>query len=147
VINPNTAPCDEGVIRSTRAAADCTARQKSWVLWATILASATANIDESVVNVALPAIEKDLAASVEVIQWLVNAYTLCLSALLLVGGAAADRYGRRKIFISGLVVFAAASLWCGFSASVAQLITARAVQGLGAALLVPCAAGADRRLI
>jgi MFS family permease len=91
VLNPNAAPCDEGVIRSTRAAADCTARQKSWVLLATILASATANIDESVVNVALPVIEKDLAASVEVIQWLVNAYTLCLSALLLVGGAAADR--------------------------------------------------------
>ena len=139
MINPNAAPCDEGVIRSTRAAADCTARQKSWVLLATILASATANIDESVVNVALPAIEKDLAASVEVIQWLVNAYTLCLSALLLVGGAAADRYGRRKIFITGLAVFAAASLWCGLSPGVAQLVAARAVQGLGAALLVPCA--------
>jgi EmrB/QacA subfamily drug resistance transporter len=105
---------------------------------ATILASATANIDESVVNVALPVIEKDLAASVEVIQWLVNAYTLCLSALLLVGGAAADRYGRRKIFIIGLAVFAAASLWCGLSPSIAQLIAARAVQGVGAALLVPC---------
>jgi EmrB/QacA subfamily drug resistance transporter len=138
VINPNAAPCDEGVIRSTRAAADCTARHKSWVLLATILASATANIDESVVNVALPVIEKDLAASVEVIQWLVNAYTLCLSALLLVGGAAADRYGRRKIFIIGLAVFAAASLWCGLSPSIAQLIAARAVQGVGAALLVPC---------
>jgi EmrB/QacA subfamily drug resistance transporter len=138
VLNPNAAPCDEGVIRSTRAAADCTARQKSWVLLATILASATANIDESVVNVALPVIEKDLAASVEVIQWLVNAYTLCLSALLLVGGAAADRYGRRKIFIIGLAVFAAASLWCGLSPSIAQLIAARAVQGVGAALLVPC---------
>jgi EmrB/QacA subfamily drug resistance transporter len=139
VINPNAAPCDEGVIRSTRAAADCTTWQKSWVLLATILASATANIDESVVNVALPAIEKDLAASMEVIQWLVNAYMLCLSALLLVGGAAADRYGRRKIFITGLAVFAAASLWCGLSPGVAQLIAARAVQGLGAALLVPCA--------
>ncbi|MGA3140730.1 MAG: MFS transporter, partial [Xanthobacteraceae bacterium] len=102
------------------------------------MASATANIDESVVNVALPVIEKDLAASVEVIQWLVNAYTLCLSALLLVGGAAADRYGRRKIFIIGLAVFAAASLWCGVSPSIAQLIAARAVQGVGAALLVPC---------
>jgi EmrB/QacA subfamily drug resistance transporter len=139
VINPNAAPCDEGVIRSTRPTAGCTAGQKRWVLLSTILASAIADIDESVVNVALPAIEKDLAASVEVIQWLVNAYTLCLSALLLVGGAAADRYGRRKIFICGLAVFAAASLWCGLSPGVAQLITARAVQGLGAALLVPCA--------
>jgi EmrB/QacA subfamily drug resistance transporter len=138
MINPKAAPCDEGVIRSTHTTTDRTAAQKQWVLLATILASSIANIDESVVNVALPAIEKDLAASVEVIQWLVNAYTLCLSALLLVGGAAADRYGRRKIFISGLTVFAAASLWCGFSPSVAQLITARAVQGLGAALLIPC---------
>ena len=138
MIDPRTAPCDEGVIRSTRATADCTASQKRWVLVATILASTIANIDRSVVNVALPALEKELAASIEVVQWLVNAYTLCLSALLLVGGAAADRYGRRKIFISGLAVFAAASLWCGFSPDVAQLIAARAVQGLGAALLIPC---------
>jgi len=138
VIDPRTAPCDEGVIRSTSIAANYATRQKRWVLVATILASTIANIDRSVVNVALPALEKDLAASVEVTQWLVNAYTLCLSALLLVGGTAADRYGRRKIFISGLAVFAAASLWCGFSPGVAQLIAARAAQGLGAALLIPC---------
>jgi EmrB/QacA subfamily drug resistance transporter len=138
VINPGAGPCDEGAIRSTRATADRAARQKPWVLLAAILASTVANVDRSVVNVALPAVEKDLAASVEVMQWLVNAYTLCLSALLLVGGAAADRYGRRKIFISGLAVFAAASLWCGFSPNVAQLVTARAAQGLGAALLIPC---------
>ena len=137
-INPSDAPCDEGVIRSAHATAGCTAEQKRWVLVATILASTIANIDRPVVNVALPALEKDLAAPVEVIQWLVNAYTLCLSALLLVGGTAADRYGRRKIFISGLAVFAAASLWCGLSPDVAQLIAARAVQGLGAALLIPC---------
>ena len=138
MIDPRTAPCDEGVIRSTSIAANYATRQKRWVLVATILASTIANIDRSVVNVALPALEKDLAASVEVTQWLVNAYTLCLSALLLVGGTAADRYGRRKIFISGLAVFAAASLWCGFSPGVVQLIAARAAQGLGAALLIPC---------
>ena len=138
MINLKAAPCDEGIIRSARATANCPARQKPWVLLATILASSIANIDGSVVNVALPAVEKDLAASVEVIEWLVNAYTLCLSALMLVGGAAADRYGRRKIFISGLAIFAVASLWCGFAPSVAQLITARAAQGLGAALFIPC---------
>jgi EmrB/QacA subfamily drug resistance transporter len=137
-INPRAAPCDEGIIRAIRTTAGSTAQQKRWVLVVTILASTIANIDRSVVNVALPALEKDLAASVEVIQWLVNAYTLCLSALLLVGGAAADSYGRRKIFISGLAIFAAASLWCGFSPDVAQLIAARAAQGLGAALLIPC---------
>jgi EmrB/QacA subfamily drug resistance transporter len=137
-INPRAEPCDEGVIRSTRVAGDCTAAQKRWVLVASILASTTAGIDRSVVNVALPALEKDLRAPIEVVQWLVNAYTLCLCALLLVGGAAADHYGRRKIFIIGLAVFAAASLWCGFSPDVAQLIAARAAQGLGAALLIPC---------
>ena len=137
-INPRAAPCDEGIIRATHTTPGATAGQKRWVLVVTILSSTIANIDRSVVNVALPAIEKDLAASVEVIQWLVNAYTLCLSALLLVGGAAADSYGRRKIFITGLAIFSAASLWCGFSPDVAQLIAARAIQGLGAALLIPC---------
>jgi EmrB/QacA subfamily drug resistance transporter len=138
VINPRAGPCDEATIRSTRTTTRCSAGEKPWVLSAAILASTIANIDRSVVNVALPAIEKGLATSVEVIQWLVNAYTLCLSALLLVGGAAADRYGRRKVFICGLIIFAAASLWCGLSPSVAQLITARATQGLGAAFLIPC---------
>jgi MFS family permease len=71
------------------------------------------------------------------IQWIVNAYTLCLSALLLVGGAAGDQFGRRRLFVIGLAIFAAASLWCGLSPDIKQLIAARAVQGLGAALLVP----------
>jgi EmrB/QacA subfamily drug resistance transporter len=108
------------------------------VLLATILASSIAYIDESVVNVALPTIETDLAASVVVMQWLVNAYTLCLSALVLVGGAAGDRFGRRRVFIAGTAVFAAASLWCGLSPGITQLILARAIQGVGAALLIPC---------
>jgi EmrB/QacA subfamily drug resistance transporter len=138
VINPKPAPCDEGAIRSIPAASNCAASEKPWVLLATILASSIAYIDESVVNIALPAIERDLATSVVVMQWLVNAYTLCLSALLLIGGAAADQFGRRRIFVVGVSIFAAASLWCGFSQSIVQLIMARAMQGLGAALLIPC---------
>jgi MFS family permease len=75
-----------------------------------VLASSITYIDESVVNIAQPAIEGNLATSVAVIQWLVNAYTLCLSALLLTGGAAADQFGRRKMFVIGIVLFAVASL-------------------------------------
>jgi len=138
VINPKSAPCDEAAIRSIPLAANCIASQKSWVLLATILASSITYIDESVVNIALPAIESNLAASVAVIQWLVNAYTLCLSALLLTGGATADRFGRRKMLIIGIILFAAASLWCGFAPNTAQLILARAMQGVGAAVLIPC---------
>ena len=130
-------PCEEGTIQSTRAVQDCAASAKPWVLLATILASSIANIDESIVNVALPAIETDLATSVIVVQWLINAYTLTLSSLLLVGGAAGDRFGRRRSFIIGISIFAAASLWCGISPNVTQLISARAVQGVGAALLIP----------
>jgi EmrB/QacA subfamily drug resistance transporter len=137
VANPRGTPCAEGAIRSARADSVCAATAKPWVLTATILASSIAYIDESVVNVALPAIETDLAATVAVIQWIVNAYTLCLSALLLVGGAAGDQFGRRRLFVVGLAAFAAASLWCGLSPDIKQLIFARAIQGLGAALLVP----------
>lgn len=139
MITAKATPCDEGAIRATAAAGTCAPSAKPWVLVSTILASAIAYIDKSVVNIALPAIEKDLAASVAVIQWLVNAYTLCLAALLLIGGAAADRFGRRKMFIIGVSVFAAASLACGLSPNVGILISARAIQGVGAALLVPCA--------
>ena len=138
MINPKAAPCDEATIRSIPLAANCIASQKRWVLLATVLASSITYIDESVVNIAQPAIEGNLATSVAVIQWLVNAYTLCLSALLLTGGAAADQFGRRKMFVIGIVLFAVASLWCGFAPSVVQLILARAMQGFGAAILIPC---------
>ncbi len=138
MINPKAAPCDEGAIRSIAAAGNCLPNAKPWVLTAAILASTIAYIDESVVNVALPTIEKDLAASAIIAQWLVNAYTLCLAALLLIGGAAADRFGRRKMFIVGISIFAAASLCCGLAPNAAILIVGRAVQGLGAALLIPC---------
>lgn len=138
MINPRARPCDEHLIRSARGAADCEAHQKRWVLVATILASVISYVDESVVNIALPAITKDLATSVAVVQWVINAYTLCLAAFILVGGAAGDQFGRRRIFIAGITVFAVASVWCGFAQDVAQLIIARAIQGLGAALLIPC---------
>jgi EmrB/QacA subfamily drug resistance transporter len=136
--SPAPRPCDEAAIQSIRPSRDRASSTKSWVLLATILASGIANIDESIVNVALPAIETDLATSVVVIQWLVNAYTLCLSAFLLTGGAAGDLFGRRRIFLVGIAIFAAASLWCGLSPTITQLILARAVEGTGAALLIPC---------
>ena len=113
-------------------------RQRRWVLVATILASVIAYIDESVVNVALPAIARDLAAPVTTIQWVINAYILCLSAFILTGGATGDQFGRRRVFVIGIAIFAIASLGCGFASSVGLLIGARAIQGIGAALLIPC---------
>jgi EmrB/QacA subfamily drug resistance transporter len=108
-----------------------------WVLAATILASSMAFIDGTVVNVALPFLQTSLHATAIGIQWVVEAYSLLLSALLLVGGSLGDRYGRRWIFNIGVVVFALASAACGFAANIEQLIAARAVQGIGGALLVP----------
>src|SRR6185503_2203599 len=136
--NPKARPCDEAVIRATGALPGCPQRNKTWVLVVTILASTISYIDESVVNVALPTIEADLTTSAAVVQWLVNAYMLSLTALVLLGGAAGDQFGRRKIFVAGTALFATASLWCGLSGDIAQLILARAAQGAGAALLIPC---------
>ena len=132
-----TRPCEAEAIRAARGAT-CTVRQQRWVLAATILASTIAYVDESVVNIALPAVGRDLSASPAALQWVINAYTLCLAAFLLVGGAAGDRLGRRRVFIAGVALFGAASLACGLSHEIAQLIAARAVQGAGAALLIPC---------
>jgi EmrB/QacA subfamily drug resistance transporter len=131
-------PSPAAIVHATRGAVDCSVIQKRWVLAATILASTIAYIDESVVNVALPAIGRDLAAPPAVLQWVINAYTLCLAAFLLVGGAAGDRLGRRRVFIAGIVLFGVASLACGLAHTVTLLIAARAVQGAGAALLIPC---------
>jgi MFS family permease len=103
-------PCEEATIRSTGVAGTGALTVKPWVLVATILASSMAYIDESVVNVALPAIETDLAVSVVVIQGPANAYTPRLSAFLLTGGSAGELFGRRPIFVGGIVIFAAASL-------------------------------------
>lgn len=108
-----------------------------WVLAATILASSMAFIDGTVVNVALPFLQTNLNATAIGIQWVVEAYSLFLSALLLVGGSLGDLYGRRLIFNIGVVIFAIASAGCGLAANIEQLIIARSVQGIGGALLVP----------
>lgn len=111
--------------------------QRPWILAATILASAMAFIDGSVVTLALPLIRTDLNASLAQLLWVLNAYTLLLGALLIAGGGAGDRLGRRRIFNWGVWLFALASLACALATSPAWLIGARVVQGLGAALLVP----------
>lgn len=118
-------------------AVHCAPDAAPWILAATILASSMAFIDGTVANVALPALQKEFDATLVDAQWVIEAYALFLAALLLVGGAAGDRFGRRKIFLCGVVLFAAASAWCGYAGSMRELIVARAVQGLGAALLVP----------
>jgi len=94
-------------------------------------------IDGTVVNVALPALQANLNATIVDVQWVIEAYSLLLAALLLVGGSLGDHYGRRRIFLIGTALFALASAWCGLAPNTAQLISARAAQGLGAALLVP----------
>ncbi|SRR6266498_859159 len=131
------APCDEGVILARASVSPCTKTQGRWVLAATILASSMAFIDGTVVNVALPFLQKNLNATVIGVQWVVEAYSLFLSALLLVGGSLGDRYGRKLIFAIGISIFALASAWCGLATSIAQLIVARSIQGVGGALLVP----------
>jgi EmrB/QacA subfamily drug resistance transporter len=130
-------PCDDGVIRSGLVVRPVPKSSGRWVLAATILGSSLAFIDGTVVNVALPALQKDLQATVVGVQWVIEAYSLFLAALLLVGGSLGDRYGRRRIFVAGVVIFAAASAGCGFASGIGQLVAARAVQGIGAALLVP----------
>src|SRR3989440_2553070 len=130
-------PCDEGVIRSAPQAAPCSPHVGTWVLVATILGSSMAFIDGSVVNVALPVIQRDLNATTSDVQWIVEAYSLFLAALILVGGSLGDHFGRRRIFAIGIAIFTLSSIWCGLSPNVLQLILARAVQGIGGALLVP----------
>jgi EmrB/QacA subfamily drug resistance transporter len=94
-------------------------------------------IDGTVVNVALPALQSNLNATVVDVQWVVEAYALFLAALLLAGGSLGDHFGRRRIYTIGVILFALASIWCGLAANINQLIIARAVQGIGGALLVP----------
>ena len=130
-------PCDQAVIRAGATAVPCAKSSAPWILAATILGSSMAFIDGTVVNVALPALQWSLKATVVDVQWVVEAYSLLLASFLLVGGSLGDHYGRRRIFIVGVVLFSVASLWCGFATSIGQLILARAVQGAGGALLVP----------
>ncbi|HEY2679439.1 MAG TPA: DHA2 family efflux MFS transporter permease subunit [Steroidobacteraceae bacterium] len=112
------------------------AHQK-WVLICTILASSLSFVDGSVVNVALPAIAKDLNADAGALQWVVNSYLLPLSALLLLGGAAGDHFGRRRLLISGTTLFGLASLLCALAPGLSILLAGRFIQGVGAALLLP----------
>jgi EmrB/QacA subfamily drug resistance transporter len=134
-------PCDEGVIRGAPCAPAGTARPAAptgrWVLAAAILGSSMAFVDGTAVNVALPALQRDLGASATGVQWVVEAYALLLAGLLLAGGAAGDRFGRRKVFALGVAGFALASAACGLAGSLPALVAARAVQGAAAALLVP----------
>ena len=118
-------------------AAPCAAASRPWVLAATILASAMAFIDGSVVTIALPVLQRELGTGLAALQWVVNGYTLCLGALILVGGAAGDRFGRRRLFLIGTGGFALASLGCALAPGLGWLIAARVAQGIGAALMVP----------
>ncbi|MFI1864331.1 MFS transporter [Streptomyces jumonjinensis] len=108
-----------------------------WVVFTTVLGSGMAMLDSTVVNVALPRIGKDLNADLAVLQWTVNAYMLSLAGLILLGGSLGDRYGRRKVFVVGVVWFAVGSLLCGIAPSGETLVLARAFQGIGGALLTP----------
>lgn len=108
-----------------------------WILSATVLGSGLALLDSTVVNVALPFLGRELHAAMDGLQWTVNAYTLTLAGLILLGGSLGDRYGRRKIFLIGTVWFAVASALCGLSPNIEFLVGARALQGIGGALLTP----------
>ncbi len=130
-------PCFEAQIAETPLDRPCRADRSNWILLATILGSAMAFIDGTVVNVALPVLQTDLGATVAQVQWVVEAYTLLLAALILAGGALGDQFGRRKVYSIGVAVFAASSVWCGLAPNIDQLILARGVQGVGGALLVP----------
>jgi EmrB/QacA subfamily drug resistance transporter len=130
-------PCDEAVIKSKSAEAPCAKSAGPWILAATILGSSMVFIDGTVVNVALPALQTNFNATVVDVQWVVEAYALFLAALLLAGGSLGDHFGRKRIYSIGVVLFALASIWCGLAPNINQLIIARAVQGVGGALLVP----------
>ncbi len=130
-------PCDEAVIRSANDGAPCTAQAGRWILAATILGSSMAFIDSTVVNVALPALQANLHATVVGVQWVVESYGLLLGALILVGGSLGDLFGRRSMFLIGVGIFAVASIACGLAQNIQQLVIARSIQGVGAAFLVP----------
>jgi EmrB/QacA subfamily drug resistance transporter len=130
-------PRDEVVLQSTNSVVPRGEQGKTWVLAATILGSSMAFIDGTVVNVALPALQASFHATVVDLQWVVESYGVFLAALILVGGSFGDRFGRRLIFVAGVLIFAVASGACGVASNIHQLIIARSIQGVGAALLVP----------
>ena len=131
-------PCDAGIIEATPALDTASSQRRQWLtLVATIIGSSMALLDSSVVNIALPAIQQALRADSATTQWIVTAYLLLLSAFVLIGGSAADLYGRRATFVVGVAVFTTASIACAFSPNITVLVVSRAAQGLGAALLMP----------
>src|SRR5438105_14451609 len=113
------------------------ASSSRWTLTATILGSSMTFIDATVINVALPALQSDLHATITDVQWVIEAYALFLGALILVGGSMGDQVGRKRVFLLGVAFFTAASVLCGIAASPRARIVGRALQGLGAAFLVP----------
>ena len=129
-------PCDEALILANPCA-EPSPRNGAWVIAATILGSSMAFIDGTVVNVALPALQSALGATLSEVQWVVEAYALLLAALLLTGGALGDLYGRRKVFATGVGLFSLASVLCGLAPDIRHLIIARGLQGIGGALLIP----------
>jgi len=129
-------PCDEAAILAYRCARP-NPRNGPWILATAILGSSMAFIDGTVVNVALPALQSDLHATIAEVQWVVESYALFLAALLLIGGSLGDLYGRRNILAAGAALFSAASIWCGLAPDISQLIIARGLQGVGGAMLVP----------
>jgi len=128
---------ESGVPTSRRPPYASPATDPRWSLAVAILGSSMAFIDGTVVNVALPVMQRDLGIDADLVQWIVEAYSLLLASLVLVGGALGDRLGRRRVFVAGAVLFAIASAGCGASPNAIALIVARAIQGVGAALLVP----------
>lgn len=130
-------PCDKGVIMHGAVTATCSAPSRRWTLVAAVLGSSLAFIDGTVVNVALPSIQRQMGATVSDAQWIMESYALFLASFLLVGGVLGDRFGRRRIFMFGIGLFTLASIGCSLSSTVGPLIIARAIQGIGAALLVP----------
>jgi len=138
-------PCDEAIIRAGAPTAPCSEKSRLWVLAATILGSSMAFIDSTAVNVALPALQSDLRATVVDVQWVIESYGLFLSALILAGGALGDSLGRRAMFLFGVAGFAVASAGCGFSFSIRELVLWRSVQGIAAAFLVQAVSRSSAR--
>lgn len=130
-------PCERIPVAQPHARVHPAIGAGAWVLIAAVLGSAMPSIDGTAVNVILPLVQRDLHADARGVQWIVEGYALFLSALILVGGGLGDVYGRRRIFVIGTAMFGVSSIACAASTSMAELIGARCLQGLSAALLVP----------
>lgn len=132
----NNSP-DHGIIKKIPEAAFLSKGSAKWVLLVTILGSSMAFIDSTAMNVVLPVLQLELNATIPQVQWIIEAYALFLSSLMLLGGSLGDKFGRKRIFALGVLLFSFASIWCGLSPNTSHLIVARAFQGAGGALLVP----------